>query len=117
MKNAGILFIIGLLLFTSCNDDDNDSIIQFKIASDTTILVNPESNTEVEYLLIWNDTYNRWQHITKEIQGFSYEKGYEYLLKVKSTKIKNPPMDGASVIYTLIEVISKVKKDSENLPQ
>lgn len=37
------------------------------------------------------------------------------MLKVKETHLKNPPMDASSVKYTLIEIISKEKKESENL--
>jgi len=118
MKGIGILLILSLSIFLSCsNDDDDVKTIQMKVASNTIIVNDVISNLEVERLLLWDEINNRWQIITETISGFSYEKGYEYILKVKSTKIKNPPMDISNIRYTLIEVISKVKKDSENLPQ
>jgi hypothetical protein len=42
-----------------------------------------------------------------DIEGFDYEEGYTYEIKVKKTEIENPPMDGSSIKYELLEVISK----------
>lgn len=41
------------------------------------------------------------------IEAFNFEWGNYYTLEVKKTKLANPPMDGSSVIYELIEVKSK----------
>lgn len=41
------------------------------------------------------------------IEGFVYEKGFEYYLKVEKIHIANPPMDASDIKYKLIEVISK----------
>lgn len=43
------------------------------------------------------------------INGFDYEPGYEYVLKVNAEDIPNPPADGSSVKYTLVEQVSKSK--------
>lgn len=41
------------------------------------------------------------------IEGFNYEEGYKYIIKVKIEDVKNPPLDGSSNKYTLVEIISK----------
>ncbi len=41
------------------------------------------------------------------IDGFEYEAGYVYDLRVEKTHIPNPPQDASSIEYKLIEVISK----------
>ena len=51
-----------------------------------------------------------WSSFYSNIEGFTYEPGYEYVLKVKTEKIANPPADGSSIKYTLIEQVSKTKK-------
>ncbi|WP_326984042.1 DUF4377 domain-containing protein [Chryseobacterium sp. MYb264] len=51
-----------------------------------------------------------WTNFYTNIDGFTYEPGYEYVLKVKTEKIKNPPADGSSIKYTLVKQISKTKK-------
>ena len=46
---------------------------------------------------------------TKRIEGFTYEEGYKYALKVLVTQLKNPPADGHSETYKLLNIISKEK--------
>ena len=43
------------------------------------------------------------------IQGFDFEWGYSYELKIKIHKMKNPPQDGSDTQYILIKIISKTK--------
>ncbi len=43
------------------------------------------------------------------IDNFSFEWGYYYKLKVKKTELASPPMDGSSVEYDLVKVVSKRK--------
>ncbi|HNV01603.1 MAG TPA: DUF4377 domain-containing protein [archaeon] len=42
-----------------------------------------------------------------QIEGFTFEEGYNYTISVTTDKIENPPADGSSIKYTLIKVISK----------
>lgn len=51
-----------------------------------------------------------WENFYSNIEGFTYEPRFEYVLKVKTEKIENPPMDGSSIKYTLIKQVSKTKK-------
>jgi len=48
-----------------------------------------------------------WQNFYSTIQGFEFESGFSYILKVKETPIENPPADGSSNQYELIEVLEK----------
>ena len=41
------------------------------------------------------------------IEGFDYEPGYNYKLRVRKTPIENPPMDASSIQWTLVEQLSK----------
>lgn len=43
------------------------------------------------------------------IEGFDFESGYEYVLKVNTEEVENPPADGSSVKYTLVDQVSKSK--------
>ena len=44
-----------------------------------------------------------------EIAGFQYEEGYVYTLKVRVVYVENPPADGSSGSYALVEIVSKEK--------
>ena len=41
------------------------------------------------------------------LEGFDYEWGYEYKVRLKETTLAHPPEDGSSIEYKLLEVISK----------
>lgn len=42
-----------------------------------------------------------------QIDGFTFEPGNEYELKVEITQVANPPADGSSLSYRLVEVVSQ----------
>lgn len=44
-----------------------------------------------------------------QIEGFDFEEGYEYELRVQTEPIENPPADGSAIRWTLIEVVSKTE--------
>ncbi|MCZ7672694.1 MAG: DUF4377 domain-containing protein [Chloroflexi bacterium] len=50
------------------------------------------------------------------IVGFTFEPGYEYELKVMVETVENPPADGSSLRYTLVEVVSKTAVTIETMP-
>ena len=51
------------------------------------------------------------------IGGFEFEKGYEYKIKISETSYLDYSMENSAwTEYELLEIISKNKKDSENLP-
>lgn len=47
------------------------------------------------------------------IKGFQFEWGYFYKLKVNEITLSNPPEDGSSIEYKLIEVVSKIKTPAD----
>lgn len=48
-----------------------------------------------------------WSYLYDKIEGFDYEKGYIYDLKVRKINIENPPADGSTIKYVLVNVRSK----------
>lgn len=57
--------------------------------------------------LIRSSAQGNWIMHYQEIEGLEYEPGFSYKLKVKKENIKNPPMDGASYNYQLVEILAK----------
>ncbi len=53
-----------------------------------------------------------WQLFYDPIDGFAYEPGYEYVLRVAERNVPNPPADGSSVAYRLVRIVSKVRSGS-----
>ncbi|OIQ36932.1 MAG: hypothetical protein BM563_09755 [Bacteroidetes bacterium MedPE-SWsnd-G1] len=56
------------------------------------------------------DLTKDWEFFYSNIEGFEFQPGYFYKLKVKTEKIENPPADDSSIKYTLVKVLEK-KKD------
>ncbi|MDT0553859.1 DUF4377 domain-containing protein [Urechidicola vernalis] len=53
------------------------------------------------------DLTQDWEFFYSNIEGFEYQPGYFYKLKVKTEKIENPPADGSSIKYTLVKALEK----------
>jgi heat shock protein HslJ len=53
-----------------------------------------------------------WQNFYSKIEGFEYEPGFIYKLKVKEEQLENVPADASSIKYILIEVLEK-KEDNK----
>lgn len=49
----------------------------------------------------------------EHLSDFLFEWGYRYELKVQETILENPPMDGSSLTYKLLKVVSKEPTDSD----
>lgn len=115
MKRIYSIFLIIVLFLFSCSKDENviETII---VASRKVMDIEPSGASEREYFLIKTNKSDKWEYLSPNIQGFNYEEGYEYMLKVRITTINNPQQDQYPKSYALIEIISKTKKQSENLP-
>ncbi|HEX8274296.1 MAG TPA: DUF4377 domain-containing protein [Longimicrobiaceae bacterium] len=52
---------------------------------------------------------DEWQNFYDGIEGFRYEPGFSYRLRVLKTPVPNPPADGSSVEWRLLEVLEKTR--------
>lgn len=50
-----------------------------------------------------------WTYLYDQIEGFDYEEGFFYKIKVDVIEVENPPADGSSLKYKLIEILDKSK--------
>jgi hypothetical protein len=50
-----------------------------------------------------------WRNFYAEIEGFDYEPSFAYELRVEVTPDPQPPADGSSLRYRLLEVVSKTR--------
>lgn len=109
MKRYSILIILLILANFSCSSDDSVLIESFWVDSERVSCVGLEERTcyRVQEGITINES--NWQLFYNSIEGFDeiYEEGYRYQLKVKKIKIENPPQDGSSLNYKLIEIVNK----------
>lgn len=110
MKIFKLLSLFAVLLF-GCDKDDQEMILVVASEKGTCHTIG-----DFSCYVVKDKGSDIWRYMPESISGFEYETGYEYTIKVSVHNIKNPPQDASSKEYTLIEIISKEKKDSENLP-
>ena len=101
------------------NDDYQYSLIEIISQNqtgelETVVLINVttervEWEVPFERMIIQEEDVPWWQTSSFKIEGFEYETGFDYQLKVKKTTIKMPAMSGILNfnLYTLVEIISK----------
>ena len=100
-----------VMLFASCN---SAKVTRYTIASETR---NCEGVVPQKCLLVKKPNQANWEFFYNNIEGFDYTEGYEYIIDVKEEKRKNVPADASALRYILRKEVSKILKQSENLPQ
>lgn len=129
MKTRYFWGVLALLLcafnFIGCSNDDEEGrkVINYKelvltVASKKVPGVIMEGNNSVyELYAVKKEQADEWIAYG-DIAGFAHEKGYEYKIKVSETTYLDYAMgDPAWTERDLLEIISKVQKESEGLPQ
>ncbi|MCL7980648.1 MAG: DUF4377 domain-containing protein [marine benthic group bacterium] len=67
----------------------------------------------MECMQVRESTDDDWRMFYDQIQGFDYEEGYEYELRVHTEEVENPPADASSLRWILDEVVSKEAVSAE----
>ncbi|GHA59633.1 DUF4377 domain-containing protein [Pontibacter akesuensis] len=107
MKN--ITLVAALILgFSSCKKEALETV-------ETTMHVNYYRQScqgvgEMKCLLVQEGNQvgsSDWTLFYDRIEGFQYEEGFTYVLRVRVEKVENPPADGSSRKYILLKIISK----------
>lgn len=108
MKNILIVGII--LLFAACNPGEKAAIYWVNSYRVDCVGVGP-----MKCMLVQKGETpepGKWTNFYSKIEGFEYEPGFIYKLKVKEEQLENVPADASSINYTLVEVLEK-KEDTK----
>ena len=101
-----------ILVTTGCNNNDDSNEKTTIINVETETILNgtiPHSTHMVECMeAIDENTNEKYYLALHHIEGFEYEKGYRYRLKVIITQ-GDPRLDIPTEKFKLIEILSKVK--------
>ncbi len=93
-------FLFPLLLICTMQSEAQKS-------TNKTILVEPYKT--LSYGAFFKDLSLKSEPYSGYIEGFNFEWGYTYILKIRETELRNPPEDGSSSNYKLIKELSKKK--------
>ncbi len=79
---------------------------------EVTLYVGPElvdcvGVAPMKCMLVKESPEDDYKYFYSQIEGFEFEPGYEYELRVLVTPVENAPADASSLQYTLVEVVSQ----------
>lgn len=106
-----IIYLILTIAFLACTSSTENEIENIYWVNSTKVAcvgVGPMSCLQTQK----SDTLNLnadWNLFYSQIEGFIYEPGFIYKLKIKETQIENPPADASSIKYTLVDTLEKLK--------
>lgn len=112
-----VFFFLFILSFSSCAIDSDEAVIQtFIVASERQACQGATGNQQC-LLIKESENEASWSFFYEPIIGFNYEAGFEYVIRVNREFISsNADLADSSVYeYTLLEVLSKIEKDSEGI--
>lgn len=98
------LILTGCLFFITCSTAKNTSRIT--VASE---LRDCTGVGRMKCMLVKTGGHNDWIFMYDQIEGFTYEPGYEYVLEVKREPRVNLAADQSEYRYVLVRVVSKEK--------
>ena len=106
MRNQIISFLfIACLFISACSNDDDRDVRKVTDYKEYTLTV-----------AFKNESQSEWQPLGN-ITKFDYEPGYEYQIRISATSYLDRNMgEPAWTEYKLLEVLSKERKDSKDLP-
>ena len=116
MKTYLVPLVLAIaVVVASCSVDDGEQgdvvkVISMSVSEKTGItydLFDTNAEFPIECMLVKEEGGDgQWKSLVfGAIDGFTYEKGHAYELKVRKTILANPPADGSNCRYKLIEIL------------
>lgn len=123
IKNLSFALLTALsFLWVGCDNDDTpgDTYADIIMQVSETTVYDPVwgSDTPMEHMLVKEQSDAEWQPLLMgSIEGFEYEQGHAYELKVRKTTLANPPQNGTNCTYRLLEIISDTQPETPVVPE
>lgn len=119
-----LLAAAGLWMTGCLGDDEPRDVVReiyVEVSSETGITYawgDDKREHPIECMLVMMPNYpGVWQPMTfGSIEGFVYERGHAYYLRVRETVLANPPADASGSTYSLIEILTDKLMVEPELP-
>lgn len=85
--------------------------------TEKTLIVGPElvdctGVAPMKCMQVKENPEDDWQLFYDPIEGFTYEPGFDYVLRVSVAPVPNAPADASSLAYKLIEIVSQTPAEA-----
>ena len=106
MKRILLLLLLPMLL-GGCEKDES-RVETWTVAPEKGVAGITMGFGHIPAYIVKRGTEADWEIFPSVIEGFTFEKGYESILRVRIDVISNPPADGPSHRYTMEEMLRHV---------
>jgi len=96
-----------VLILFSCQSKESD-VHTYWINSYTVPCEGPGLMQCLQFQKAEEMLYGEWQNMAAKIEGFEFEPGYIYELKVRELPLANTAADASNMKYELVEIIEKM---------
>lgn len=111
MKKLSFLLFLLPLAFGGCDDDDDARVETWTVASEKSVIGIGMYFGHVPAYIVKKSPNSNWTTTSASIEGFSFERGYECVLRVRIDPV--PEMyDGPLYHYTMEKLISRTPAES-----
>lgn len=117
---AALFLLVAGLILTACNaqpeveeEPVQDETMTLFVGPD---LVECEGAGPQQCMLVKESPEQDYQFFYDQIEGFNFEEGFEYELLVRQENVENPPADGSSIQWILVEEVNKVPVEQTEAP-
>lgn len=103
MKRVWLGCIAALVVLVGCGESSSEGqLLEVAPYRTACIGVGP-----MECLQVRREGEENYSLFYSRIEGFEFESGYQYVLRVKVAPVENAPADASSERYSLLEVVDK----------
>ena len=92
-----------LLMLVACSEPGSEGELLY-VAPYTTACIGVGP---MDCMRVRHSREENYQLFYDAIEGFRFEQGYRYILRVEVSELEPPPADGSRLRYRLLEVIDK----------
>ncbi len=106
-----LLLLLWLPLLAGGCDNDESRVETWTIAPEKGVAGIAMGFGHVPAYIIQRGNSSTWEIFPNTIEGFSFETGYETVMRVRIDPIANPPADGPDLRYTMEERLSHARAE------
>lgn len=118
MKRLFSIVVAGTVLAACASTSQNQVLLKVASAQVDCIGVAPQKCLLVQEVEDVQTVVNPdWAFFYSNIEGFDYEPGYEYTLRIDKAHRDQVAADQSSIIYRLVDVVDKKATTSSNMPK
>ena len=114
MKKILLMVSVIVLSLTACQPEQPDLVTKQATQGENVVILDVNSFWQPCVgvsprlcLQVKVEGQQNWTLFYDQIEGFTYEPGYLYQLKVRKETVANAPADSSSIKWTLVEEVSK----------